>query len=135
MTFTPICFFGKLLPDNYHVTNGIFKVGNFLLLLSGFLSHTKFLTKLRDSQYPLSDTLLYVFPVKNISNATSIFPILYSTIRVKSLKGCLKKLYNVFQGLMSKIDNDFKSYPFVIILIRGYRSYTNSTTTASHQSG
>jgi hypothetical protein len=50
-----------------------------LLLFSGFISHTKFHTKLRDSQYLLSDALLYVFPVKNISNANSRFPILYST--------------------------------------------------------
>jgi len=45
----------------------------------GFFFHTKFHTKLRDSKHLLSDTLLYVFPVKNISNVTSRFPILYST--------------------------------------------------------
>ena len=31
----------------------------------GFFFHTKFHTKLRDSKHLLSDTLLYVFPVKN----------------------------------------------------------------------
>ncbi len=44
-----------------HITNGIF---TFLLLISGSLFHTKFHTKLRDSEYLLSDALLYVFPAK-----------------------------------------------------------------------
>jgi hypothetical protein len=75
-----------------------------LLLISGFLSHTKFHTTLRDSEYLLSDALLYVFPVKNISNATSRFPILYSTSHAGFLLGI---------GLKAK--NDFKLYSFFTI--------------------
>jgi hypothetical protein len=58
----------------------------------GFFFHTKFHTKLRDSEYLLSDTLLYVFPVKNISNATSRFPILYSTTHLAYSEGKRTKL-------------------------------------------
>ena len=67
------------------ITIGTSKVGKFYFY-SRVFSHTKFHSKLRDSQYLLSDALLYVFPVKNISNANSRFPILYST-RLKVLLG------------------------------------------------
>ena len=61
------------------ITIGTSKVGKFYFYSRVFFFYTKFHSKLRDSQYLLSDALLYVFPVKNISNATSRFPILYST--------------------------------------------------------
>ncbi len=70
------------------------------------------MTLLLSASLVISDALLYVFPVKNISNANSRFSILYSTIRqmciqnvksqcVKSYLGTFSapKLYCILQGI------------------------------------
>ena len=82
------------------ITIGTFKVGKFYFY-SRVFSHTKFHSKLRDSQYLLSDALLYVFPVKNISNANSRFPILYSTKLPPEGEASVPELQNSMEEIRS----------------------------------
>jgi hypothetical protein len=74
---------------------GLLRWENFTTNL-GFLFRTKFNTKLRDSKYLLSVALLYVFPMKNISNAASRFPILYSTKLPPEGEASIQALIGIF---------------------------------------
>ncbi len=127
--FTPICFFGKLLPDNYHVSNRIFKVGNFYFYSRVFFvtqnfirscvihsiffpTHSYMFFQWKTFQMRLQDFRFFIPPVVLMKLLLVILDVHICT----HLMSCLRHLKPTLKGYLVMIWIDYR-YFLIWILV------------------